>query len=65
MMIADQDGKSACEEKEKIFPIDTSARLSWELVKITSTLPVEQQRQVLEFAKSLTVHPRTEGLSDR
>lgn len=52
----------APDQVKNVIPIDASARLSWELVKITSQLPIEQQLKVIEFAKSLCAPTRTNDL---
>ncbi|RYE32387.1 MAG: hypothetical protein EOP23_12490 [Hyphomicrobiales bacterium] len=58
----DQDNSTG---HDQVFELDASVRLSWELVKILRSLHAHQQREVLEFAKSLMAASRTEGLSGR
>ncbi|RYF29155.1 MAG: hypothetical protein EOO23_07085 [Comamonadaceae bacterium] len=59
----DMNDKGNLTDHDEVFELDASARLSWELVKIVRTLHAHQQREVLEFAKSLMAASRTEGLS--
>ncbi|WP_199091563.1 hypothetical protein [Bosea sp. ASV33] len=45
--------------KSDITEVDRAARLSWQLVKITKELSVEDQHRVIEFAKGLRDQMRT------